>query len=147
MAGTMQDIVNEYKARSAKGQYQSPDSCTTAAPDCEAWMLEHGSPAMRVTGVLHTAAEDTLVAADAKQAQPQTQLLCSLSYTLIKNCIWVLEDEFPVEVSITGVPHEVVKLGFDGIILPDWSLGQFANMPSSTKFYMAKHPYGDSNCM
>ncbi|KAL0047771.1 hypothetical protein WJX82_011506 [Trebouxia sp. C0006] len=128
----MQEIVDEYAAR--REQYNSVQSCQSAASDCEKWLLDKDVPVTKIVGILASSAPLTL--AETDETLPTQQYPCSMSYVLTRGCIWALDDEYDDKRMITGTQHQLVKLGADGIILPDWALGQFKKLPESARLYL-----------
>jgi len=108
MAGTMQEIVDEYAAR--REQYNSVQSCQSAASDCEKWLLDKDVPVTKIVGILASSAPLTL--AETDETLPTQQYPCSMSYVLTRGCIWALDDEYDDKRMITGTQHQLVWLSF-----------------------------------
>lgn len=104
MAGTMQEIVDEWVARS--GQYNSMQSCRPAATDCEKWLLDKDVPVTKVVGIL--ASPEPVTWAGTNKPVPTQRYPCSMCYVLTRGCIWVLEDEYDDKRMITGTQHQLV---------------------------------------
>jgi len=108
MAGTMQEIVDEYAAR--REQYNSVQSCQSAASDCEKWLLDKDVPVTKIVGIL--ASSEPLTLAENDETLPTQQYPCSMSYVLTRGCIWALDDEYDDKRMITGTQHQLVWLSF-----------------------------------
>ena len=104
MAGTMQEIVDEYAAR--REQYDSVQSCQSAASDCEKWLLDKDVPVTRIVGIL--ASSEPLTLAESDETLPTQQYPCSMCYVLTRGCIWALDDEYDHKRMITGTQHQLV---------------------------------------
>ena len=104
MAGTMQEIVDEYAAR--REQYESVQSCQSAASDCEKWLLDKDVPVTKIVGIL--ASSEPLSLAESDKMLPTQQYPCSMCYVLTRGCIWVLDDEYDDQRMITGMKHQLV---------------------------------------
>ena len=107
MAGTMQEIVDEHAARA--GQYDSVQSCQSAALDCERWLLDKDVPVTRIVGILATPQHDPLTFVGTSKPLATKAFRCSMSYVLTRDCIWVLDDEYDEKRVITGSQHQLVK--------------------------------------
>ena len=106
MAGTMQDVVNEYAAR--LGQYESTQSCKSAAADCESWLLSKDIPVGKIVGILTSEQGEPITFRNSDKPLPTRQFMCSMCYSLTRDCIWVLEDEFDDKRVVVGTPHQLV---------------------------------------
>ncbi len=104
MAGTMQEIVDEYAAR--REQYDSIQSCQSAASDCEKWLLDKDVPVTKIVGIL--ASSESLTFAESNETLPTKQYPCSMCYVLTRGCIWALDDEYDDKRMITGTQHQLV---------------------------------------